>query len=282
MRTIKNKAIIENLERAINIWNSKLAEIWGLLTTSPEDFKGGAVWGVIQQIYSAIQGVGYSLLVLFFLAGMIRTTTSPQDLRRPETVFKLFLRFVIAKGVITYGMDILIAIMEIPQGMVTNIISSLGLSGTEITAELPEAMKAAISAVRFTDAIPLWCVALISKFIIMALSFVLILTVYGRFFRFYMFAAMSPIPLAGLAGEGTHLMAQGFFKNYIAVCLEVVAIALACIIYSAIVSSPPTPDETAEAVTQVWDYVGEIIFNMLVLVGAVKQSDRLVHELMGI
>lgn len=34
--------------------------------------------------------------------------------------------------------------------------------------------------------------------------------------------------------------------------------------------------------TIVWNYIGELIFNMLVLVGAIKMSDRLVRELMGL
>ena len=36
------------------------------------------------------------------------------------------------------------------------------------------------------------------------------------------------------------------------------------------------------AATIVWNYVGELIFNMLVLVGSIKMSDRLVRELMGL
>lgn len=279
---MKNKAIIENLEISINLWNDKLAEIWTLLTTSPESFKGGGIWAAIQQIYGAIQSVGYALLVLFFLVGVLRSTTGPQDLRRPETIIKLFLRLAIAKAVISYGMNILIAIMQIPQGMVVRTLTSAGLTGTEIAAVLPDEMQEAISAVGFLDAIPLWAVALICRFIIMALSFVLILTVYGRFFRFYMFAALAPIPLAGLAGEGTHQMAWGFFKNYFAVCVEVLVIAIACVIYSAIVSAPPAFDSSTEAVTQVWGYMGDIIFNMLVLVGTVKMCDRMAHELLGI
>ena len=36
------------------------------------------------------------------------------------------------------------------------------------------------------------------------------------------------------------------------------------------------------AVTQVWKYIGELIFNMLVLVGTIKISDRVVREMMGL
>ena len=269
------------LNKGLNSWNEKLAEVWSLLTTSPENFKGGAVWGIIQQIYGSIQGVGYGLLVLFFLAGVIKTTTSPQDLKRPEAVFKLFLRFVIAKAVLTYGMDILITVMEIPQGIVNSILSTVGI-GTALEVQLPETFAAAVEALKWRDAILLTCLSGVCALLIYALSFVLILTVYGRFFRFYMFAAIAPIPLAGLAGEGTHQMARGFFRNYAAVCVEVVVIAIACIIYSAIVGAPPAVDAEAGAAEIVTGYIFEVIFNMLVLVGTVKVCDRVAHELMGI
>ena len=42
--------IVENLNNAFSTWNGKLTELWGLVTTSPQSFKGGAVWGVMQSL----------------------------------------------------------------------------------------------------------------------------------------------------------------------------------------------------------------------------------------
>ena len=71
-------------------------------------------------------------------------------------------------------------------------------------------------------------------------------------------------------------------KSYAAVCMEGAIIVLACIIYSLFASTPPSVDVSATAVTQVWKYVGELIFNMLVLVGTIKLSDRVVKDMMGL
>jgi hypothetical protein len=57
---------------------------------------------------------------------------------------------------------------------------------------------------------------------------------------------------------------------------------LACVIFSKFASTPPAVDSSAAAVTQVWAYVGELIFNMLVMVGVVKMADRVVRECMGL
>ena len=71
--------VVQNLENALNTWNEKLAEIWMLITQSPEEFKGGAIWDVILNIHGALQAIGYALLVLFFLVGMIKTCGSFSD-----------------------------------------------------------------------------------------------------------------------------------------------------------------------------------------------------------
>ena len=139
-------------------------------------------------------------------------------------------------------------------------------------------MVSAIEDVGFFDSIPLWAVTLIGGLFITVLSFVMIMSVYGRFFRLYLYTAIAPIPLSSFAGEPT----QNVGKSYTAVCLEGAIVVLACIIFSLFATSPPVVDTSAAAITQVWSYIGEIAFNMLVLVGAVKMSDRVVREMMGI
>ena len=65
--------VVQNLTNALETWNDKLSEIWLLITQSPEDFKGGAIWSVIVSIYGALQAIGYALLVVFFVVGVMKT-----------------------------------------------------------------------------------------------------------------------------------------------------------------------------------------------------------------
>lgn len=273
--------IIDNLTSAINTWNSKLAEIWLLLTESPETFKGGDIWQIIVKIHGALQAIGLALLVLFFVWGLIRTCTSWQDVKRPEQAFKLFLRFIIARGMVMYGMELMTKIFEIVQGIIQAITETAGL-GVSSETVLPQEIIDAVSNTGFLESIPLWAVTLLGSIFITILSFVMILTVYGRFFKLYMYTAISPIPLAAAAGESTQNTAFTFIKSYAGVCLEGAIIVLACIIFSAFASSAPVVDTTASSVSMVWSYVGELIFNMLVLVGSIKRSDRIVKEMMGL
>ena len=274
--------IVSNLNAALSTWNDKLAEIWSLLTESPQTFKGGQVWGVMTGIHGALQAIGYGLLVLFFAVGVMKTCGSFVEVKKPEHALKLFIRFALAQGAVMSGMELLTAIFSIVQGIVTNIMSHSGMAGGNVT-ELPSEIVDKIEAVGMLESIPLWIVTLLGSLLITVLSFVMILTVYGRMFKLYMYTAIAPIPLATFAGEPTQSVGKNFIRSYAGVCLEGAIIALACIIFSVFASSPPAIGDTSlSAVTIVWNYVGELVFNLLVLVGAVKASDRIVKEIMGL
>ena len=223
----------------------------------------------------------YALLVLFFVVGVVKTCGSFADLKKPEHAVKLFVRFAIAKGLISYGMELMLAILEIIQGVVSTIMNSAGF-GTPQATILPQEIVTAVEDCGFFESIPLWAVTLIGGLFVWVLSFVMILSVYGRFFKMYMYTAIAPVPLSTFAGEPTQNIGKSFLKSYASVCMEGAIIVLACIIFSVFASSPPVVDTSATAASMVWSYIGELIFNMLILVGAVKMADRLVKEMMGI
>ena len=275
------EGIIDNLTNALQTWNEKLAEIWMLLTQSPQNFKGGHIWDIIVKIHGTLLAIGLALLVLFFVVGVIKTCTNLSEIKRPEHALKLFIRFAIARGLVVYGMDLMCAIFEIIQGITSKIMTTVGIGNASETV-LPQEIISAVNDCGFLESIPIWAVTLLGGIFITILSFVMILTVYGRFFKLYMYTAISPIPLAASAGESTQNISITFIKSYAGVCLEGAIIVLACIIFTTLASSPPVVDPDASAVSMLWSYIGEIIFNMLILVGTVKMSDRIVKEMMGL
>ena len=277
---MSNNWIVENIQNALDTWNDKLNEIWRLLSQSPTEFKGGTVWNVMVNINGTLKAVGYALLVLFFLMGIMKHYNSMQEIKRPEQALKLFIRFVLAKAAVTWGLDLVMAMFTIVQGIISKIMASFGIGGGGLY--IPSSMVQTIENCGFWESIPLWAVTLIGSLLVWVLSFIMILTVYGRFFKLYMFVAISPIPLSTFAGEETSNIGKSFIKSYAAVCLEGAIIVLACIIFSLFAATPPAVNPDAAAVTMVWSYVGELVFNMLVLVGTVKMADRVVREMMGL
>lgn len=271
--------IVDNLNSALDTWNGRLTELWQLLTQDPATFKGGGIWNVMLGINGALKAVGYGLLVLFFAAGVVKTCGSLTELKRPEAAVRLFVRFVLAKAAVGYGLDLMLAIFSVAQGTISTVTAAGGLTSGAV---LPSEIVDKINAVSFWDSIPLWAVTLLGSLFITVLSFLMILTVYGRMFKLFLYAAIAPIPLATFAGEPSSSVGKNFLRSYAGVCLEGLVIALSCVIFSAMASSPPAVDPNASAVTAVWTYVAELIFNFLVLAGSIKMSDRVVKELMGL
>lgn len=273
--------IIDNIVNALNTWNEKLAEIWLLLTQSPQNFKGGGIWSVIVDINGALKAIGYALLVLFFVVGVIKTCGSFTEIKKPEHALKLFIRFVLAKAVVGYGLDLMMALFRIVQGVISTAMNTAGVAA-QTAVTMPPEMEEAIRELTFWESIPAWAVSLIGSLVIIVLSFVMIMSVYGRFFKLYMYTAIAPIPLSAFAGEPSANIGKSFLKSYAAVCLEGAIIVLACIIFSVFAASPPVVAADATPVTMVWSYMGELIFNLLVLTGAVKMADRVVREMFGL
>ena len=229
--------IVENLNNAFSTWNGKLTELWGLVTTSPQTFKGGAVWGVMQSLHNAMIGIGYALIVLFFAISLFKNTANFHELKRPEAAVHYLIRFVAAKTLVGYGMDIMLNIFSVCNGIVSDMAAGMGGISQAMVA-LPGEVQSAIENVGFLASIPLWLVTILGSLFITVLSFVMILTVYGRFFRLYMYTALAPLPLASFAGESTQSVGISFIKSYVGVCLEGAVIVLACVIYAAFVSTP--------------------------------------------
>ena len=236
MKTINDNWVVKNLENSIGTWNEKLSELWVLITQTPETFKDGQIWSVIVNIHSALVGIGYGLLVLFFAMGIFQSAASFRELQRPEFALRHFIRFAGAKIAVGSGMEIMTAIFSVCGGVVSAIMGSVGGAVSE-SATLPVELVTAIEDLKLLQSIPLWIVSLLGSLFITVMSFVLILTVYGRFFKLYLYTALSPLPLASFAGEGTSSMGKAFIKSYTGVCLEGAVIVLACLVYSAFLSS---------------------------------------------
>ena len=121
-----NNWIVENLTNAFGVWNSKMTEMWSLLTESPQTFKGGTIWQTIVTINGGMQAIGYGLLVLFFAIGIFRSASGFRDFQRPEHLLRHFIYFVLAKLGITYGMDLLVNIFDVCSGIVATAAGSIG------------------------------------------------------------------------------------------------------------------------------------------------------------
>ena len=270
------------LMQGLQYLGDMLEKMWAILTTSPQNFKGGGIWNVITSINGVLGAIGTAMLVLFFTVGVIKTCGSFAELKKPETAVKVFIRFAIAKYLIDNCLKLMVNFVTIVQGVISKITSSSPI-GTALEFTIPSSVQSTFDGIGILDgAIPIWAVCFIAHIALIIISIVLLLTVYGRFFRIYMYTAIAPIPLSTLAGQPTENIAKSFLKSYAGVCMQGVVIVLACIIFTAYSASMPQMDTSVEPIKMVWGYVTEVVFNMLVLLGLVKGSDRIIHDMMGL
>ena len=270
------------LMQGLQFLGDKLDKMWAILTTSPENFKGGTIWSIVTTINGVLVAIGTALLVLFFTVGIIKTCGSFAELKKPETAVKAFIRFAIAKALIDNGLKLMVNFVTIVQSIIKKITASSSI-GTALEFSIPSTVQSKFENIGILDgAIPVWAVCFIAHIAFIVIGIVLLLTVYGRFFRIYMYTAIAPIPLSTMAGQPTEGIAKSFLKSYAGVCMQGVVIVLACIIFTAYAGSMPQIDPSKDAIAMVWTYVSEVLFNLLVLLGLVKGSDRIIHDMMGL
>jgi len=246
-----------------------------------QDFRGGTIWSVIVSIHNAIQAIGLGLLVIFFLIGVLKTCFSWEEVKRPEVAITLFIRFAVARALVVYGMDLMLSLFGFGLGVINQIVVAAMGAGAD-GATMPEAIRTTIESLGFFRGIWVGILALLGTLGIIALSYVMLLSAYQRFFKLYIYVAVSPIPLSSFAGQPTSTIGTSFLKSFGAVCLEGAIIVLAMVIFNAFASSPPLINLDASPTVQVMTYLGETLFTMLVLVGLVRMADRVVREMLGL
>ncbi len=274
--------VIDTLNDSLSRWGDTLTQIVELLSQSPENLAGSG-WSVVSSIHGSLQAIANALLVLFFCVGAFKSMGTFADMKRPEPAFKMFLRFLLAKLAITHSMDIMRYIFTIAQGVMRTISGSLSSITGSISA-LPDDVVQAINNTSFIESIPLWFISLIASIIVIALSFMLLFTIYGRFFKVYMYIAIAPIPLSTFGGDASSHFAKSFLKSFAGVCLQGAIILLACVIFNHITLQLPqtATDGSSSAFTILWNFILPRIANMALLVLTIKVSDQVTKEMMGL
>lgn len=272
------------LEHAVAMFNDYMEKTWDLLTTGLTEFMDGQVWNVMEAISAGLTAGGLALLVVFTFMGIIKSTVSLTELKRPEAAVRVMVRFVFAKALITYGASFMLYVFDIIQAAVFQVRRHAGgFQAASVPDEVAKALEEPSAIFDPIISILMGVAGLLSWMVIVVVSIVILITVYGRFFRLYMYTAISPLMLSTLGGEPTQSIGIGFLKSYAAVCLEGVVITIACIIYIAIAKDPDVTSYGGEwgALLMVLEYVLNFILYAFILLFAVKGADRIAKEMMG-
>lgn len=253
-----------------------------LLTQSPVTMGDGGAWSAVTTIYNGILGAGYALLTLFFFIGLFKSVGSLTDLRRPEVTLRALFRLVICKAFLDRGLDIVLYIIRIGQGLVGIVFGSVSLE-TALPA-LPAEIETAIRGSNFMSKLALLIFTFVAMFIIAVMAITIIMSVYGRFFKIYVTGAIAPLALSTFSGEPTAHIGMHYLKAFAGVCLEGVIIAIACCLYGPFVRVLP-PIQIAEDMGVFVDlsvYILTIVLHTMILSGLIKSADWLTQKYLGI
>lgn len=275
------------MKGSLAVWNYVMNIVMDLLSLSPETFSPN-VYNATISISGALTAIAYGLLSMFFVFGLFKSVSSYIEFKRPEVLFKALCRLAIVKGLIAYGNQLLVSVMNLGQGIISQAATAINVN-EEMLFTFPEELANSIrndTSITWSASITIMLIAILCTLIVIAIAFFMLLTIYSRFLKFYMYMAIAPIPLATYGGEPTQHVGRQFIKNYAGVCLEAFIIYMAVILGSAIANSTGWISinnflgESA-AIRVLWFYA-TIILNMLLVSGTAKAADRVVHEMMGL
>ena len=274
------------MKTCLRIWNYVMDLILDLLTLSPERFSED-VYKITLNISGALTSIAYGLLGMFFVFGLFKSVSSYVEFKRPEVLFKALCRLAIVKGLITYGTELLVNIMNLGQSIIGQAASAI--TTPNIYFHFPDELATAIqneTGGNWTTYLIYALISLIGTLIVISISFYLLLIVYSRYLKFYMYMAVSPIPLSTYAGEPTQQVGKQFIKNYAGVCLEAFIIYLAVMLGTFMTKSTNWISINSfvgdiAIVRILWFYSANVL-NMLLISGTAKAADRVVHEMMGL
>lgn len=297
---------MEMIQGALDFWNFVFERVYYLLTLDLQGFSP-TVYSAMQNINTALQAFGYGFLVIFTLLEIVRTCTDFRELQRPEYVLKVFMRFILTKYIIGYGFTLVNDLFGLLRGVIESIFTAGGMQSidgvwqeltvpAELTDGLGNFLMDTINKITMNLFNLLPTLLIIIMYIVMlVLAVTLILQVYGRFFKLFMFVALSPLPLSTFGSRETSSMGKSYIKSFTGACLEGGIIALAIVVFAAYMQSPWLAfdwQNTTSGLGGIFSWAGtqaarlaycfNLMFNMLVFLGTVKASDRLVHRLMGV
>lgn len=273
---------IEHLEDAVSTWNTKLAEAIDLITTSPVDFREGTIYNIMEDIHTVMVGIAIPILIICFFIGIFRVSSNITEMKRPELAVKMFVRVAVAEYLVTNSMTLMIDLMNIGQSLISDIFHACHVGSEQFSLTVPTEINEAFQQMNWVDRLGPWVISLLGSIAVTIAAMFVLITIYGRFFKIYIYMVLSPIPLATLAGKSTSRVGESFIRSYAGVCLEGAVVMLAMIIYTLIMTTSPVLTNGGSASKLMWEYLTQTLLGMILLVMFVKSSSTLVREMFGL
>lgn len=175
-----------------------LTQIFGLmysvLTEDLSDFSPHA-YEYISILNTILKGFASSLMLVAFCVGYIQSAVSLIEQKTPIAIFKTLARLVIVNALVVRGTDIILMPMfSVVRSLTSRLIEAMGGQAgllPNIDESSPGGIAGAIGELLSINILTgiLYIAVIIS-------GLVLLLTVFGRFLKVYVYMSIAPVPLA--------------------------------------------------------------------------------------
>ena len=260
-----------NLANAV--WNKAMGLISGMLATSPQAFSTGA-WGFVENtLYPWALSIGVGMLNLFFIIAMLQAVSDFSHNITLEMTIEALIK-IVAANVIFLNLLKLIKLVFLAASL---------MAGDVFTLNAPDLI------VEDMDLGSVLFYHLFGIFFVLAAvvcSFLMLLTVYGRYIRLYLLVVMAPFAVPTLiGGRGTERSFYAWVRTFLLNVFEVVVIALVMVVSFKISGAGISLFDGQSMVTAAadgfWDALNAL-FTMILMTAFVKGANSLLQRTFGL
>lgn len=222
--------VISHFSTAMKQFGEKMQDLYDLLTINPQTYRGGVIWDMVMDIFTALLGVGFTVILICGYLGIINSIETIYEAKRPEVMLSIFAMVTISGGLTAAAPQILLIIIGFCQDIVRKATG--GSFVFKDTYAIPNNVIEATKDLETVQAILFWVVCFIGAIVITFTSFSILIMAYGRIFKMYIYIAISPIAVACFASKATCKIGINYIKNFLVICLEGLIIIVAFMIFS--------------------------------------------------
>ncbi len=272
---------MSNIEQAFSVWEESLVTSYDMLFSSPEEWNSD-VWDLVKNLNATMVIIGAALLGLMFMIGICKQMTDIKQLRQLEFWVGPLFRLILAELAMVWSLELLMTIFSVCQGL----MSKIGRIQTDsYDISIPGAVIQAFEDTSIWQDLGIGIIGLLVLILCLVQAITLLVTIWGRFLRLYLYTAVAPIFIAFGAGEATGGAAVTFIKSWVNVCMQGVIMMLALVIYAKLIVSDNSTAiamiENGETFGGIMRYVRDFTIGAMVTVGLCRGSDQIVSKMTG-
>lgn len=293
----------------VSLWNAIIACVlkqilefdimsWG---GGSADGAGGA-WTLASSIHDALLGFGSGLAVVFWAISFFRYIDSFHKIDFREAAGWI-LRFAVILVIMNETMLIMRLFLDLASEINQSMLN-VGYSNMDLKMEVPPELLNAVESVNtngniievltaFFESIPISLFYFLLLGIILCCGVVIMVVLFMRYFKLYIYTALAPIPLSTLAGSTSTEVGKHFLKAWASVCLEICVITAAVLIFMASIAGGTQADilpflgnaDGTGGASDLWslslNWGLSVLVKSVLLVSVIKGSDRIMEKIIG-